>query len=105
GLFLLVLPGMLLAITPTVFLYLIAFSIPWFLLSQRGIAIGALGGFGAVAWVGAGLPLMLNGRTSLWLLEAHAKEAAPSTRLAAARIVALQSGSTKVDCSDLCQTL
>ena len=64
GLFLLILPGVLLACTPTVFLYLMAFSLPWFLLSQRGIAIGALGGVAAVAWVGFGLPLSLNLRTS-----------------------------------------
>src|SRR5258708_2177448 len=107
GLFLLVLPGVLLAITPTVFLYLMAFSLPWFLLSQRGIAISALGGLAAVAWVGFGLPSILNWRTSQWLFDAQAKEAAPSTRIAAGRIVALQplSGSAKKGCSDLCQTL
>src|SRR5437773_8294571 len=56
GLFLLILPGVLLAVTPTVFLYPMAFSLPWFLLSQRSIAIGALGGLAAVAGVGFGLP-------------------------------------------------
>ncbi len=107
GLFLLILPGVLLAITPTIFLYLMAFSLPWFLLSQRGLATGALSGLATVAWIGVGLPLMLNGRTSQWLSDAQAKEAAPSTRIATARIVGLQpqSGSTKDGCSDLCQTL
>ena len=107
GLFLLILPGVLLAFTPTVFLYLMAFSLPWFLLSQRGIAVSALGGLATVAWVGFGLPSILNQRTSQRLFEAQAKEVAPSTRIVAARIVALQSlsGSAKDGCSDLCQTL
>jgi len=106
GLFLLILPGVLLGITPTVFLYLMAFSLPWFLLSQRSIVIGALGGLAAIAWVGFWLPI-LNGRTSQWLSDAQAKEAATSTRIAAARVVALQSvsGSAQDGCSDLCQTL
>src|SRR5437868_10113104 len=91
GLFLLILPGVLLALTPTVFLYLVAFSVPWFLLSQRGIGVGALGGLATVAWVGFGLPLSLNVRTSQWLFDAQVKEVAPSTRIAAARIIALQS--------------
>ena len=77
GLFLLILPGVLLAFTPTVFLYLMAFSLPWFLLSQRGIAVSALGGLATVAWVGFGLPSILNQRTSQRLFEAQAKEVAP----------------------------
>ena len=49
GFILLILPGVLLTFTPTVFLYLMAFSLPWFLLSQRNIAIAALGGLATVA--------------------------------------------------------
>src|SRR5258708_6630842 len=80
GFILLILPGVLLSFTPTVFLYLMVFSLPWFLLSQRSIAIGALGGLATVAWVGVELPSILNRRTSQWLVDAQAKEAAPSTR-------------------------
>jgi hypothetical protein len=107
GLFLLILPGLILAFTPTVFLYLAVFAIPWFLLNRRGVAIGVLGGLAAVAGVGVGLPVMWNGYTDQRLQEAMAKEEPPSAEIGSANIVALQPGRSvlKTGCGDLCQSL
>jgi hypothetical protein len=107
GFFFLILPGVILTFAPSVFLYLMTFSLPWFLLNHRGILAGILGGLVAIGGVGYVLPAMLNQETNRRLFQAKVKEMAPTSKVASARIVALQSlpyFSTQ-GCSDLCQTL
>lgn len=107
GFFLLILPGLLLAITPTVFLYLAVFGSAWFLLNRRGVAIGVFGGLVAVVGVGAVLPMLWNGYTDQRFLEAMAKDKSPSEPIVKANIVALQPERRilKTGCGDLCQSL
>ena len=77
GLFMLILPGLILGYSPTVFLYVLVFSIPWFLLQYRGVLPGVLGGAASVYFFGVGLPMMLNVQTNARLAHARSLDLAP----------------------------
>lgn len=107
GFFLLILPGLILVITPTIFLYLTVFAIAWFSLHQRETALRIITGLTAIAAVGIGLPQLCNSHTAELLQEAQAKEKPAAAPIAKATIVALQSDPTvtRSGCGDLCQSL
>ena len=107
GLWALILPGLILGSAPSVFLYLLAFSIPWFVMNQRGIATAVAGGLATVMIIGFGVPALLNLPTVYREVEAKSREARPATKAAGTRIIGLQPARDSVadTCSDLCQTL
>ena len=107
GLVFLIIPGLILGVTPTIFFYLAAFSVPWFTLSRRNVAM-AIGSGCALLWLlGFQLPSLLNRVTDARLREAEAREKPIASGVNLAGVIALQrtGKGAPESCGDLCQTL
>jgi hypothetical protein len=107
GFFLLILPGLILSLIPTAFLYLCVFSIVWFPTRRRGLSEAALYGLLAVASFALGLPTLLNRTSETLLAEARASDRQPSTPVSIRPFVkiALPRGQAVHGCDELCQLL
>ncbi|MBY0372915.1 MAG: hypothetical protein K2Q23_02910, partial [Bryobacteraceae bacterium] len=113
GFFLLIIPGIILAAMPTVFLYVSIFCGVWFAVRRKGDWAATGAGILASAIVAVEVPILLNGVTERRLAEAAALEAAPpkpAPELAAVPIpvVVIEfSGRSSANpgCDELCQLL
>jgi len=107
GLWMLILPGLALAIAPTLFLYLATFSVPWFVMSRQRILSAVLAGLVAIGVLGLVLPRLLNFVSEAWLAQAQSKEKLPLAKVPPAGVVGLETPpkSGSAACGDLCQTL
>src|SRR4051794_39530475 len=106
GLFLFILPGVILGLAPTIFLYLSTFSIAWFCLNHRGIPVGIAAGLAAAAGVGYGLPSLLNLQSEASVMQARAKEATPAGKLDVPHVIGLRRSRHNFDsCDAMCQML
>jgi hypothetical protein len=66
----LIVPGLVLAAMPTIFIYTLAFSLFWFGLSRMSAALAILAGSAAVAGLAAGFPILLNSQSEQWIEQA-----------------------------------
>ncbi|HEY8579317.1 MAG TPA: hypothetical protein VIL72_05480, partial [Beijerinckiaceae bacterium] len=105
----LILPGLILAVTPTAFLYLALFSLGWFGLRRHtGAAPAALAGAALAAAVGAGVPAASNLTVEQRVAVARARDKEPPAPVAPAGVVGLvgvgEAWRSGV-CNDLCLLL
>jgi hypothetical protein len=108
GLFALILPGLILAVAPTVFLYTLMFSVGWFALSSTRPEFGAAAGLCAMAFIGTGVPYFVNGLTGERLRDASALNRQAASRIPSAKIIAIEEPTglgLKDYCNELCQLL
>jgi hypothetical protein len=108
GFFFLILPGIILALAPTVFFYLLIFSIAWFALIRQPAPLGAGAGVVAVAAVALLLPEAMNQAAGRELENPGRRDIHEPGALARAwRTVALQpmGFSTRAACNDVCRLL
>jgi hypothetical protein len=107
GFFLLIVPGLILLVTPSVFLYLLLFSIGWFGLRGKPPLVAAGTGLALVIAVGLLLPEVLNEAAREELAGAFRREVAEPHAPRSWRTVALQTvGPTaRVECNDVCRLL
>ena len=109
GLWMLVLPGLILIAIVNVFFYLLAFSVGWFVLvGRKGRAVAIKGGLFAVVFFAIGLPALLDLRTRAWVWWATVRDRATASKIGPAPSVGLQlADQTRTDgrCDDLCLAL
>ena len=109
GLWMLVLPGLILIAIVNVFFYLLAFSVGWFVLvGRKGRAVAIKGGLFAVVFFAIGLPALLDLRTRAWVWWATVRDRATASKIVPAPSVGLQlADQTRTDgrCDDLCLAL
>lgn len=102
----LIVPGLVLAVVPTAFLYLCIFSLAWLTIGRASRPAAAALGIAAVAALAVAVPDRLNDGTRARLAEAAARDSMPGTAMTA-RVVGLQPprASARDACDDLCQLL
>lgn len=108
GLFLLILPGLVLGAMPSVFFYLCLFSVVWFSLERRGGAVASVLAGGGVLLFGLGLPMLLNPITDARLVEAASRNLRAQGKVGPVKWIALEfpKGSYhQTDCDELCLML
>ena len=110
GLYLFILPGIILGFMPTVFLYLATFSAAWFGVKKRGELLASFAGVAAIGAVAVGLPTLLNGVTEVRMFIAASRELQLSTpiRHIASAVIEIESDRSRQvpqSCDELCQLL
>ncbi len=109
GFFLLILPGVVLSLMPTTFIYLAVFSAVWFGLRGRGVVLASVAGVVAVGRGGVGLPQYFNLQTSQWLVEAADRDLVPTENIGGSRGLVVIEKPKRIlgwrECDELCQLL
>lgn len=109
GYIFLILPGVILSLMPTFFLYLVVFSAVWFGLRGRGVPLASVAGGLAVGLVAVGLPQYFNLQTSQWLVEAESRELVPQEKIGGTHgLIVIEKPKKTLgrrDCDELCQLL
>jgi hypothetical protein len=107
GFFMLILPGIIMGFLPTAAIYLVLFSIAWFVLNRKHAGLAILTGIGVVWAVGFYFPNQLNQATAVALEDAKPREREPAAPLTNVRVVAIDTGYPywSDSCGDLCQVL
>lgn len=107
GLWFLILPGLILGILPTLFIYHACAAVPWLIFHQRKPFLSYLLPVLIVGPVAIGMPGVFNDRLQKELSAEQARNAPPPTKLATVDSIALQSNSKaeSLNCGYLCQLL
>ncbi|MBM3760199.1 MAG: hypothetical protein FJW36_08130 [Acidobacteria bacterium] len=107
GLWFLILPGLILGILPTLFMYHVCAAVPWLIFHQRNPFLSYLLPVLIVGTVAFGMPSVFNDRLQKELRAEQARNAPPPTKLATVDSIALQSKSKSesLHCGYLCQLL
>ncbi len=108
GLFLLVIPGLILGLAPTVFCYTALFAAFWFLGPFARRPLAALLGGAAVLAIAIGVPTLINTASKATLKVANARDIAPPAPLRPVATIAIQPAERYWSaglCGDLCQLL
>lgn len=107
GYIMLILPGVVLSLMPTCFLYLCAFSVGYYFARQQGPVQASFYGLAALAVLALGVPLALNRESESLLAEERARQRQPAQKVALSGRVAIDMDRAGLGdpCSDLCQIL
>jgi hypothetical protein len=108
GFFLLILPGVVLSLMPSVFLYLSTFSAIWFFTRKRGEMQAVGFGLAGLLTLAVGLPIVLNRKSEALLAEANERELAPREKVSGrGRVISIElpASTGTATCSELCQVL
>lgn len=107
GLFLLILPGIIAAVLPTLAIYLVIFTAGWFTFQRRHWSLGFAAGIAAVTLFGVWLPVHLNSAALAELASASPQNRDPGRPFGRADAVAIERvpAAVTADCDDLCQAL
>jgi hypothetical protein len=107
GLFLLILPRLIMGLMPTVFLYHFCAAAPWLYLRNRNTLLSILLPVALVLTLALGIPSLFNERLQAEVRAEQARNAPPPLKLPKLDSIALQSNSKSeyLHCGYLCQTL
>jgi hypothetical protein len=107
GYLFLIVPGIILTLMPTVFLYLCVFSAIWFATRKQGEGQAVLFGLAGLAVAALGVPMALNRESETALAELRARELQPRQEIRGAGIVTIEVPKSygAGGCNELCQLL
>jgi hypothetical protein len=103
GLFLFILPGLILGLSPTILFYLLIFAAPFLVLRRANKVLAVAAGAAAVLAIAFGVPWVVNEKTEQALDAAVQSDVVPATPIPPARTIALlPEGGYNRSCVDLC---